>query len=51
MTDTAVSGQSRIYVDLIGDLFHTGHLRPLEKPRRSATFLASAYSTTQPRHA
>lgn len=31
MTDTAVSGQSRIYVDLIGDLFHTGHLRHLEK--------------------
>ena len=31
MADTAVNGQSRIYVDLIGDLFHYGHLRHLEK--------------------
>ena len=31
MTDTAVNGQTRVYVDLIGDLFHTGHLRHLEK--------------------
>tara|TARA_R110000868_G_scaffold10313_1_gene50550 strand:+ start:20248 stop:21591 length:1344 start_codon:yes stop_codon:yes gene_type:complete len=31
MTETPVTGKSRIYVDLIGDLFHAGHLRHLEK--------------------
>ena len=31
MTDTAVEGQTRVYADLIGDLFHSGHLRHLEK--------------------
>lgn len=31
MTETPVTGQSRVYVDLIGDLFHSGHLRHLEK--------------------
>ncbi|MBT6284862.1 MAG: adenylyltransferase/cytidyltransferase family protein [Rhodospirillaceae bacterium] len=33
MTEPTPESPVRVYIDLIGDLFHAGHLRHLEKAR------------------
>ncbi len=39
MTDADAAAPTRIYIDLIGDLFHAGHLRHLEKAAKLGNIL------------